>query len=55
MREGFLEEEVISELAPEERMGEERMRQGFPGKGPEPCKNSFGRLISIKDIMKIQT
>lgn len=35
-------------------MGEGRMRQGIPGKDPEPRKNSFKRIISIKDVVKIQ-
>lgn len=53
IREGSLEEEVISKPIPEESMGEGRMRQGVPGKDPEPRKNSFKRIISIKDV-KIQ-
>lgn len=35
-------------------MGDGRMGKGIPGKGPEPRKDSFKRIISIKDVVKIQ-
>lgn len=54
VKESFLEEEVISKPISEEYMEEGRMRQGIPGKGPEPKKDSFKRIISIRDVVKIQ-